>query len=220
MNWANRTNVIRIAFVYRKQLESTKLTDGMRCNDLTTTLYFVRHCESPYIEGEERSRGISAAGEQDAMKIAELLQHIPIDVFISSPYARAIQTIQPLADFVNRPIHIYEDLRERQIGAFEGLSFQESKRKVYADFHFSFPDGEPSRDAQRRAVAVLQELISKYEGQHIVIGTHGDIMTLILNYFDPAYGFEFWFSTTMPDIYKLELQDMQLVRVDKLWHNE
>lgn len=187
---------------------------------MTTTLYFVRHCESHYVEGEERSRGISAKGEQDAMKIAELLQHIPIDVFISSPYARAIQTIQPLADFVNRPIHIYEDLRERQIGAFEGLSFQEAKRKLYADLHFSFPDGEPSRDAQRRAVAVLQELISKYEGQHIVIGTHGDIMTLMLNYFEPAYGFEFWTSTTMPDIYKLELQNMQLVRVDKLWHNE
>lgn len=183
-----------------------------------TTLYFVRHCNSPYVEGEERSRGISAAGEQDAMKIAELMQHIPIDVFVSSPYARAIQTIQPLADFVNRPIHIYEDLRERHIGVFEGMSFQEAKRKVYEDFHVSFPEGETSHDAQRRAVAVLRELISKYEGQHIVIGTHGDSMTLMLNYFDSAYGFEFWTSTTMPDIYKLEFQDMRLLRVEKLWH--
>ncbi|KJB84929.1 hypothetical protein AZ66_27830 [Paenibacillus sp. E194] len=185
---------------------------------MTTTLYFVRHCESPYVDGEERSRGITAAGEQDAMKLAKLMQLIPIDVFVSSPYARAIQTIQPLADFLNRPIHIYEDLRERQIGAFEGLSFQEAKRKVYADFHFSFPDGESSRNAQRRAVAVLQGLISEYAGQHIVFGTHGDIMTLMLNYFDPAYGFEFWISMTMPDIYKLELQDMRVLRVNKLWH--
>lgn len=187
---------------------------------MTTTLYFVRHCESPYVEGEERSREISAAGEQDAMKIAELLQHIPIDVFISSPYARAIQTIKPLADVMNCPIQLYEDIRERHIGVFGGMSFQEAKRKVYEDFHFSFPEGETSHDAQQRAVAVLRELISKYDGQHIVIGTHGDIMTLMMNYFDPAYGFEFWISTTMPDIYKLELQDMQLVRVEKLWHDE
>lgn len=185
---------------------------------MTTTLYFVRHCESPYVKGEELSRGISATGEQDAMKIAELLRHFRIRVFVSSPYARAIQTIQPLAEMMNCPIQLYEDVRERHIGVFEGMSFQEAKRKVYEDFHFSFPDGEPSCDAQRRAVAVLQELISKYEGQHIVIGTHGDIMTLMLNYFDSAYGFEFWTSTTMPDIYKLEVQDMQLVRVEKLWH--
>ncbi|OBY80968.1 phosphoglycerate mutase [Paenibacillus sp. KS1] len=186
---------------------------------LTTTLYFVRHCESPYVEGEERSRGISAAGEQDAMKIAELLRNFPIRVFISSPYARAIQTIQPLADVMNCPIQLYEDVRERHIGVFGGMSFQEAKRKVYENFHVSFPEGETSHDAQQRAVAVLQELISKYEGQHIVIGTHGDIMTLMLNHFDPTYGFEFWISTTMPDIYKLELQDMRLLRVEKLWYS-
>lgn len=55
---------------------------------MTTTLYFVRHCESPYIEGQERSKGISTVGEQDAMKIVELLRHMPIGVFASSPYAR------------------------------------------------------------------------------------------------------------------------------------
>lgn len=29
-------------------------------------------------------------------------------------------------------------------------------------------------------------------------------MTLMTNYFDHTFGFEFWESITMPDIYKLE----------------
>ncbi|MCY7483118.1 histidine phosphatase family protein [Paenibacillus alvei] len=187
---------------------------------MTTTLYFVRHCESPYIEGQERSRGISAVGEQDAMKIVELLRHMPMGVFASSPYARAIQTIQPLADMMNLSVQLHEDLRERQIGVFEGMNFHEAKRKVYEEFTFSFPDGESSLGAQQRAVTVLQQLINEYDGHHIVLGTHGDIMTLIMNYFDPAYGFEFWGSTTMPDIYKLELEGMRMLGVTRLWQNK
>ncbi|WP_367668793.1 hypothetical protein [Paenibacillus sp.] len=52
-----------------------------------------------------------------------------------------------------------------------------------------------------------------------MLGTHGDIMTLMMNDFDPAYGFEFWGSTTMPDIYKLELEGMRMRGVTRLWQN-
>lgn len=156
------------------------------------------------------------------MKIAELLRHLPIRVLVSCPYARAIQTIQPLANVMNLSVQLHEDLRERQIGVFEGMSLHEAKRKVYEEFTFSFPGEESIRDAQRRAVAILQQLIRAYEGQHIVLGTHGDIMTLMMNYFDfdPTYGFEFWVSTKMPDIYKLELKCMQLREVTKQWEND
>ncbi|MGG0813674.1 hypothetical protein ABE142_13465 [Paenibacillus alvei] len=50
--------------------------------------------------------------------------------------------------------------------------------------------------------------------------SHGDIMTLMMNDFDPAYGFEFWGSTTMPDIYKLELEGMRMRGVTRLWQNK
>ncbi|RCW48605.1 hypothetical protein DFP97_106308 [Paenibacillus prosopidis] len=42
-------------------------------------------------------------------------------------------------------------------------------------------------------------------------------MTLIMNYFDNRYDFEFWESTSMPDIYKLEFEEQKLIEVVRLW---
>ena len=54
-------------------------------------------------------------------------------------------------------------------------------------------------------------------GQKIAIGTHGNIMTIILNYFDKNYGYDFWLQTSKPDIYKLEFDGIELLRVNRLW---
>jgi 2,3-bisphosphoglycerate-dependent phosphoglycerate mutase len=63
------------------------------------------------------------------------------------------------------------------------------------------PEGETTRQAQERAIPIILKLLSDYEGKKIVIGTHGNIMTIILKYFDTNYGFEFWKQTSKPDIY-------------------
>lgn len=172
----------------------------------TTTLFFVRHAESVYTPGQERERGLSDQGEWDALKIAELLQHESIDVFLSSPYERAIRTIQPLADRLCKPIEQIEALRERAAGDFGSLSFAEAKRRLYSDFGLAFPGGESGDAAQQRVMEALEPILKRYAGRRIVIGTHGDIMTLLLNRWNPAYGYSFWASTSMPDIYRLELE--------------
>lgn len=62
---------------------------------MQTTLYFVRHGESVFVEGQERNRGLSAKGKLDALTVKEILKVENIDHFISSPYARAVETIAP-----------------------------------------------------------------------------------------------------------------------------
>lgn len=180
----------------------------------TTVLYFVRHAESLYAPGEERSRGLTERGKFDALRVRRTLQDTLFDAVVSSPYERAIQTILPTAG--DRPVRIYEDLRERTIGEIGDTSFGEAKYAVYQDFDFSFPEGESSRSAQQRAVSVILELLRMHEGQTLMIGTHGDIMTLIFNRFDSAVRYEFWRSSTMPDIYKLEFHGDQLDRMNRI----
>ncbi len=184
---------------------------------LETIVYFIRHAESVFVEGLERSRGLSEQGARDAKKIKELLQRETVDVFVSSPYARSVDTIQELADWNGKTIEYFEDLRERNIGQFEPLSFVDAKRKVYDYPDFSFPEGESSSQAAARAVQVLLSLLVQYEGKTLVIGTHGDIMTLMLHAFDPKYGFEFWKSTTMPDIYGVHFEGTALGQVSREW---
>jgi 2,3-bisphosphoglycerate-dependent phosphoglycerate mutase len=186
-----------------------------------TVLYFVRHADSPFTPGMERFRGLSEHGRADAQRVREALGGEPIDRLISSPYARAILTLQELADALEQPIELAEDLRERQMAGdshvIAGERFQESKRKLYEDWDYAFPGGESSRQAQARAVAVLERLLRQSAGKRVVIGTHGDIMTLMLNYFIPDCGFDFWACTTMPDIYKLEIGGYGAASITRLW---
>ena len=184
---------------------------------METALYFVRHAESVYAEGKERTRGLTEKGTEDAQQIRDILKYEDIHYMVSSSYERAIATIRPLAAERNMEIRLEENLRERQIGDFAPLSFKDAKYRVYEHFQYAFPGGESSAAAQERAVKVLLELLRERQGQRIVVGTHGDIMTLMLNYFDKAYGYPFWETTTMPDVYKLCFNSLQLKHVTRLW---
>jgi len=64
---------------------------------LKTFIYMVRHGESPKTEGTERTRGLTKKGKLDAYKVTDIIQDEGIEVFVSSPYSRAILTIQELA---------------------------------------------------------------------------------------------------------------------------
>ena len=65
---------------------------------MRTCIYMVRHAESPFEYGQERSRGLSSEGVEDAKRVAELLSDVDIHYIASSPYARAKQTIQYVAE--------------------------------------------------------------------------------------------------------------------------
>ncbi|WP_054939191.1 histidine phosphatase family protein [Paenibacillus ihuae] len=185
---------------------------------MRTIIYFIRHAESLYAEGQERSRGLSERGMGDAFRVQTLLQNESVDGFVSSPYERAVQTIKPLAEAMCKEIIIVEDLRERTIGDIGGLSFPAAKQRVYQDFHLAFADGESSAAAQTRGVQALERLLEEYAGMTLALGTHGDIMTLMLNHFDPQqFTYEFWKSTSMPDIYKAEFEGRRLLSVVRAW---
>lgn len=182
---------------------------------MNTIVYFVRHAESPFIEGMNRTRGLSEKGMSDALRVAAILKHEAIDMYISSPYERAVCTIQEAVG--SKEIIIYEDLRERNIGKIGGISFKEAKRRVYDDPSLAYPDGESSLEAQKRAADVIKSILVQYVGMRIAVGTHGDIMTLILNDIDKQFDYEFWESTTMPDIYRVEFEGMNIIQTARLW---
>ena len=78
-------------------------------------------------------------------------------------------------------------------------------RATWADPAFFYPGGESNLVAQRRAVAVVERLAALHPQEQIVVATHGNLLALILQHYDPAVGFAFWMALTMPDIYRLEI---------------
>ncbi|RAV05627.1 hypothetical protein DQG13_03150 [Paenibacillus sp. YN15] len=64
---------------------------------MDTSVYLIRHGQSPKKEGSERNRGLTEKGIADARRIAEHLRGEGIEAFYSSPYQRASLTLEPLA---------------------------------------------------------------------------------------------------------------------------
>ena len=180
-----------------------------------TTIYFVRHAHSTYTK-EERERPLSEKGQLDAENVTHLLKDRHIDVVISSPYKRAIQTVQGIANTYDVSIQIEEDLRERLLSSESVTDFNDAVQKVWEDWDFAHEGGESNDVAQRRAVICMQNILKKYEDQNIVIGTHGNIMVLLMNYFDSKYDFRFWKTIRMPDIFKLNFHNEDLVSAERI----
>ncbi|WP_369900193.1 histidine phosphatase family protein [Bacillus manliponensis] len=180
-----------------------------------TTIYFVRHAHSTYTK-DERERPLSEKGWRDATAVTSLFKTEEIDVVLSSPYKRAIQTVEGVAEHFQLPILVEEDLRERLLSQEPLENFQEGMMKVWENHTFSLPGGESNEVAQKRGVTCMKQILEKYEGKSVVIGTHGNIMVLIMNYFDEKYDMSFWKELEMPDVYKLTFSNKKLQTVIKM----
>ncbi|MEH7592310.1 histidine phosphatase family protein [Bacillus toyonensis] len=180
-----------------------------------TTIYFVRHAHSTYTK-EERERPLSEKGHCDAENVTSLLKDGHIDVVISSPYKRAIQTVQGIANTYNVSIQIEEDLRERLLSSEPVEDFNDAIENVWEDWTFAYEGGESNDVAQKRAILCMQNILGKYKGKNIVIGTHGNIMVLLMNYFDSKYDFQFWKTIQMPDVYKLTFDNNRFISAERI----
>ena len=186
-----------------------------------TSIYMVRHGESPKTNEHERTRGLTEKGRLDAVKVAEQLQNEGIDVLLSSPYNRSVLTIQKLATRLKQDILTVEDLKERIFSpGDQPLSHEELiplLEESFADWKYASKGGESNRDCQDRAVRAFTEILQTYKGKKIVIGTHGVVMTLIMNHYNSRYDINFVSQTSKPDIYKMEFQGENLIGVNRLW---
>lgn len=153
-----------------------------------TQVYFVRHAEPNYRNHDDASRELSARGMEDRRLVTEFLLDKQIDVILSSPYRRAVDTVRHFADTVRLPIeHVY-DFRERRVDSEWIPDFDAFSRRQWADFGYHLSDGECLREVQERNIAALMKVLQEHEGRRIVIGGHGTAISTVLNYFDPAFG--------------------------------
>jgi len=185
-----------------------------------TFIYMVRHGDSPK-EGNERTRGLSEKGHLDAQKVTEILKDEEIDAVVSSPYIRSILTVEQLAQQIGQDVLVFEDLRERKFTS-EDKRISDNEldpllEKSFSGPNFALEGGESNADCQKRAVKVLKELLNNYKSKKVVVGTHGAVMTLMMRYYNSDYDLNFLYSTSKPDIYRMEFNDQELVSVHRLW---
>ena len=79
------------------------------------TLYLIRHAEST---GQQPDAALSDLGKKQAQDMVARLRDLSPDGAISSPYVRAVETIQPYCDSAGLDIQTDLDLAERQLKPF------------------------------------------------------------------------------------------------------
>ncbi|QGG52089.1 histidine phosphatase family protein [Lysinibacillus pakistanensis] len=187
---------------------------------MSTFVYMVRHGESPK-EGNERTRGLTKKGTLDAGRVADILKDEKIDVVVSSPYIRSILTVEKITQQIGQEVLVYEDLKERKFSSenkrLDDQILEQILEKSFFEFNFSIDGGESNAECQTRAIKVLKELLDTFKNKKVVIGTHGAVMTLMMGYFDSSYDLNFLYSTSKPDIYRMEFNEHELLNIQRLW---
>ncbi|WP_254663188.1 histidine phosphatase family protein [Haladaptatus sp. W1] len=69
-------------------------------------------------------------------------------------------------------------------------------------------DGESNEEAQTRGLAAVGRTVDRHTGESVVVGTHGNLLTLVLNAYDDRFDVDFWRDElTTPDVYEVEFAD-------------
>lgn len=182
----------------------------------TTRIYLVRHAHSEP-SPDESGRPLSLRGELDLPRVRDVLACEFIDRVYSSPYRRAVQTVEGVAQLFGHQVVSREGFRERQL-AGDPLSYgPEEVKWAWADEDFCLPGGESNRAAARRGMAAMQDVLRECRGKRCAIGIHGTIMTLIMKELDSAINYEFSRGLSTPDIYRLVFRGGAFAGAERIW---
>jgi 2,3-bisphosphoglycerate-dependent phosphoglycerate mutase len=169
-----------------------------------TTILLVRHAESaPSADLPEADWPLSATGMQQAQHLVEALRPWPIGVVFSSPYRRAVATVEPYAQQAGLRVHLLADLRERKLA--EGLrpDWAALLQRAWADFSFALPGGESGLACQRRMRDCLDGLAARYPTDTLLVASHGNAIALYLNSLDAFFGYAAWVAMRNPDVFRV-----------------
>ena len=169
---------------------------------MNPTLYLIRHCQAT---GQEPNAALTAAGIIQAEQVALCLCDVGIDRIVASPFARAVHSIEPLAQRLRLEIETDPRLQERVLGGGDLPNWRECLRETFDDLDLRFPGGESSREAMQRASAAVQDALHTHEAFAIALVSHGNLSTLLLKLFDASIGFSTWENMTTPDIFCIQI---------------
>jgi broad specificity phosphatase PhoE len=130
---------------------------------------------------------LSASGRQQAAAVGEYLarsdeQTCP-ELVVTSPYRRARESAEAALETwdCERELVLDERLRERDFGAFDGLTAagirsefaaEAARRSRVGKFYYQPPSGESWCDVTLRVRALLADLREGYEGRRVWLFTH------------------------------------------------
>lgn len=124
-------------------------------------------------------------GREQATIIAKKIDLEKIDLIISSPLKRALQTTEIINKSKGIPVIIDERISERDFGEFEGKRTSDFNYEEFWSYKANkgYIKAENIRDFFDRVYDFLNEVKEKYKDKRILIVTHGGVSILMKCYF-------------------------------------
>lgn len=191
-----------------------------------TLLFTVRHGLTE-LNRDQRVSGASVdvpllpEGIRQAEEARDRFAGTPLDVVISSPLVRAIQTAEIVTGVSRDGIEIDPLCNERSFGLMEGLTRAEVESRFpqveylqigHIGYSLNPPGGEPFPALQDRARRCLRGVLTRHRGRRILISSHQTFLLQlhgVLRGLDP-------FESLHDDLLNLELNLFHLDPQDAL----
>lgn len=191
-----------------------------------TLLFTVRHGLTE-LNRDQRVSGASVdvpllpEGIHQAEEARDRFAGTPLDVVISSPLVRAIQTAEIVTGVSRDGIEIDPLCNERSFGLMEGLTRAEVESRFpqveylqigHIGYSLNPPGGEPFPALQDRARRCLHGVLTRHRGRRILISSHQTFLLQlhgVLRGLDP-------FESLHDDLLNLELNLFHLDPHDAL----
>ena len=148
-----------------------------------TVTVLLRHGQTP-MSVEKRYAGrsdvpLTDVGRQQAAAAAKRFAPAGLDVIMTSPLLRAVQTAHEVAAVTGAAVVTDDGFRETDFGAWEGLTFAEVRDRWpaevtawLADPQAAPPGGESFTDVSARVTAALHRVLADRDRQTILIVSH------------------------------------------------
>jgi alpha-ribazole phosphatase len=185
------------------------------------SVYLIRHGEAVWPGGGHRFLGqadppISTAGRAQVRSLAQRLEGVKFEAVYSSDLERCLRTAEALREGTDTPIFEEPDLREIDVGRWEGLTMEDVKRLYPLEcaererdlVGYPFPGGESFRDVERRAVPILERIIDLSAENVLVVGHKGVNRVLLCHLRALPLGDLFSLSQDFCSLHVIQISDL------------
>lgn len=159
-------------------------------------LLLIRHGENDFVKtgklpGQIDGIHLNERGQKQAQALGEALKTVPIKAVYSSPLERALETAEPIARARNLQIIPEPDLRDADVGKWQGKSIKSLrltnawKIVQHSPSRFQFPEGESFPGVQTRIANALESIARRYNKPKDVVAVvfHADPIKLAVAHF-------------------------------------
>jgi 2,3-bisphosphoglycerate-dependent phosphoglycerate mutase len=146
-------------------------------------LLLARHGETDWNRARRwqghADRPLTARGRMQAADLAARLADIPLDAVYSSDLRRARETAEPVATTHGLKLVQLPELREVNVGSWQGLTRDEAEIRFPAGFErwreggTGWDDGESYGEMSARILAAVEGIANEHRGGRALIVTHG-----------------------------------------------